>query len=375
MNRYRRLLGARKSSLVFLMPILFLLTACTGENPTPTSTDDSQPEKTYLFKYNSYISPSDYEWEPKNKSMEQLVKDIGEQTDGRVKIDLFYNNQLAGQTESLDALSRGTFAFQNISPGIWSDKIPESAFTSLPFWTMSEAHAYYILRETEVGELLKEALEEYGIKPLMFWPSGITGYMSAKKPIVSPDDLKGLILNNTSELTADYYKSFGAGLSNIPAVEYYEGLLRGTFDAVPFPFSGLESIKLHEVVNYITLPATANPTIAMVAMNKSVWEDLPTDLQETITKVVANLEDEAIQGSIQLSEKAMEYAEENDVEVVNMSEESYQQFLDGAKEKVWSKFAEKNDRTKKMVEVLTFETEKWLKDNPEEAEKFNAYFK
>lgn len=62
------------------------------------------------------------------------------------------------------------------------------------------------------------------------------------------------------------------------------------------------------------------------------------------------------------------------MEIVKMTKENYDKFTELNKEKVWTKFAEKNENTKRMVEVLEEETEKWKQDNPEAVEKFNEYF-
>src|SRR5690625_1075685 len=122
------------------MLFTLVLVACGG-NSNKSNNDNGQAEpaedtgQTFQLKFNSYISPSDFDWEPKMKSQEHFVQYIEEETDGRVEIELFHNNQLAGQVESLDALAKNTFSIQNISPSYWSSKVPEGDFFSLPFWT------------------------------------------------------------------------------------------------------------------------------------------------------------------------------------------------------------------------------------------------
>jgi hypothetical protein len=40
---------------------------------------------------------------------------------------------------------------------------------------------------------------------------------------------------------------------------------------------------------------------------------------------------------------------------------------------MWKNFAEMNDRTKKMLEILNAENEKWMNENPAAQEFFDQY--
>ena len=61
----------------------------------------------------------------------------------------------------------------------------------------------------------------------------------------------------------DYYKSMNAGVAIVPFVELYEGMLRGTVDAISAPFSALDTYQYHEVVDYLNVPGTINPMFGL----------------------------------------------------------------------------------------------------------------
>ena len=56
-----------------------------------------------------------------------------------------------------------------------------------------------------------------------------------------------------------------------------------------------------------------------------------------------------------------------------MKREDYDEFLKLGQEKVWDKFASRNERTKKMTEVLYAENKKWIEENPKAQEYFDEY--
>lgn len=342
---------------------------------TEKETSANDEEKTFKWKMNSSFPPTEdgMEWTARAITSEGFAEIIKEKTNGRIEIDIFYSNQLAGQTESLDALARGTFELQSGSPSAWLDKIPEGHFASLPYWTTGEDHALYMIRETEMGKLYEEALEEYGVKPLILWPASATGYMSTS-PITTSEDLNGLVINATSNLTNDYYKHLGAGIATLPFTEQFEGLMRGTIDAIQYPYYTLKTYKLDEVVDYITVPPTLSTAFAMLAISKEAWDELPSDLQEIVMETSLELEKQSAEASKKLSQIGFDMAEESGIEFVKMTEESYNKHLELSKEMIWSKFENINERTKKMTEIITEENEKWNEKHPEDWEKFKEYF-
>ncbi|MEK4425779.1 TRAP transporter substrate-binding protein [Solibacillus sp. FSL K6-1523] len=353
--------------LFFILSMVFLLSACSEDGKEASS--GTAKEETFTLKYNSAFLPSSEDWQAKSLATEKFAKLVEERSEGRIKIDIFYSNQLAGQAESLDALAKGTIDLQNITPVAWGDKIPEGSFTALPYWNINEEHSLYIMRETEIGEQYEEVTENYGVKILSYWPASATGYMS-NKPIRNVSDLKGMTMNMSSDLLAGFYKEAGIGIATIPYAEQYEGLLRGTLDGIQFPFSSLKDYKLAEVVDYITKPATISPALGIVAISQKTLNKLPEDLQKILIDTALEMENEGIAASKRLTEESILYAQENNVEIVNMTKEAYEEIQELHKKTTWANYATKNERTKKMVDLLDEETEKWKKENPEMVEEF-----
>lgn len=358
-----------KASILFVL--VLLLAACGGGDAKETTTSETSSEKTaeagdnektYTLKMNVAFPPPVLDWEPKQKSTEDFAKLVEEKTDGRVKIEIYFNNQLAGEKESLDALAKGTIDLQSTTPHTWADRVPESNFPTLAYWNMGPDHTKYMLTETELGELYEEALDEYGVKVLFYWGSDATGYMS-NKPIAKPEDLKGLILNQSGSLTANYYKAMGAATANVPVAELFEALHRGTLDAVIAHYNALESYNFHEVVKYVTVPGSVDVIFGLVAIGEDKWNEIPKDLQDAIMEASEETEVESFEAAKKLTDHAMAFAKENDIEVIEMSDEAIQEAQELSKEYIWDEFAKMNDRTKRMVEVINEENEKWIKEN------------
>ncbi|MEB1806978.1 MAG: TRAP transporter substrate-binding protein DctP [Bacillaceae bacterium] len=364
--------------VAFVLLITFITAACGGNNSTSaplnenneetnveaeTTTTDS--DEIFTLKMNSMYPPSVYDWEPKYFLQEKFAEEVESRTDGRVTIEIFYSNQLAGQAESLDALSRGTIDMQNGVAAVWADRIPEGLFQGLPYWNLDEDTGNYLLHETELRDLYSEALEEYGVKLIGNWATSLSGYMSTE-PMITAEDFRGKVVNSMSALTSEYFRTLGSGIATVPFVEQYEGLLRGTLDAIPFPFYSLDTYKLHEVVNYITVPPLY-VAYGEITASLTVWNKLPEDLQNTILEVAREMEELATEGSKRLTDFAFEVAEENGVELVKMSKEDYEEVKQVAIDTAWQSYAAINERTQRMVEILIEENEKFMQSEQGEA--------
>ncbi|MDE5414525.1 TRAP transporter substrate-binding protein [Alkalihalobacterium chitinilyticum] len=364
--------------VAFVLMITFITAACGGNNSTSAPLNENNEEtkaeaettttnsdEIFTLKMNSMYPPSVYDWEPKYFLQEKFAEEVELRTDGRVKIEIFYSNQLAGQAESLDALSRGTIDMQNGVAAVWADRIPEGLFQGLPYWNLDEDTGNYLLHETELRDLYSEALEEYGVKLIGNWATSLSGYMSTE-PMITAEDFRGKVVNSMSALTSEYFRTLGSGIATVPFVEQYEGLLRGTIDAIPFPFYSLDTYKLHEVVNYITVPPLY-VAYGEITASLTVWNKLPEDLQNTILEVAREMEELATEGSKRLTDFAFEVAEENGVELVKMSKEDYEEVKQVAIDTAWQSYAAINERTQRMVEILIEENEEFMQSEQGEA--------
>ncbi|MFC4024056.1 TRAP transporter substrate-binding protein [Oceanobacillus longus] len=354
--------------------ILCILVACSEEAPAEDSeASEGTENEVYKLTMNSQNAPA-VEGTPSHHGTVEFVERVEERTDGRVEIEVYFNNQLAGQSESLEALTRGTIDFQVISPVAWADRIPEGDWGNLPYAFQGEEYLHHLVHETKFGELYTEAFEDYGVKPLHFYHSSAAGYLTTK-PIAKPDDFSGVVLSAPSPNISDFYSSMGAGIASVSFADYYESLLRGTIDGVTFPYYSLETYNLSEVVDYITVPGEVDPALASVVVSSSTWDKLPSDIQEIILEVSMEIEQETMEISKEYTKSGVQFARDNGIEVIEMSKEDYNELREISRETYWSKFAEKNERTKEMVDILIDTIEDIEKSDLQPYEKYLENYK
>ena len=108
---------------------------------------------------------------------------------------------------------------------------------ALPYaWPTHEAA--YKAFDGKLGEFLFKLLNEKGIEGLAWWENGFRHITNNKKPIVKPEDLKGLKIRVTPDkMRLDTFKLLGAAPMAINFGELYSALQQGVVDGQENPYA------------------------------------------------------------------------------------------------------------------------------------------
>jgi len=100
--------------------------------------------------------------------------------------------------------------------------------------------------------------------------------IASKKPIRSPEDMKGMKVRVFSEGQAEAVKAFGGSPVNLAFADIYSAMQYGTIDAAILGFQGVSSQRVYEVAKHVLVPASFLGTTMMGwAANKPWFESLP----------------------------------------------------------------------------------------------------
>jgi TRAP-type C4-dicarboxylate transport system substrate-binding protein len=357
-------LNVRLKNLLTLLSFIIIgtiLVACgdsTSSTTEPKETEGNETEgneneemKTYTLRMTSaYPASEPGVADGKALSSSILAEEIEKRTNGRVKIEIFYSNQLVPQDQALDAVKNGTVELAQTT-GYWGDKLPTNDLFFLPYNFLGAEHFYHVMRNTEAGELFEKEFEEYGAKVLMYWSSGSQGIIS-KTPIESIDDMEGMTIRLASSLAEPWFNEIGAAPANVAATEQYQALSQGILDGTIYAFnSAFKSYKLHEVTNYVVTPGFYDPIGGVILIDLDTWNEFPKEIQDTITEVVSELE-ARIQDNLQKEfEEAMQTARDHGMTIHELSPEELKRFQEST-QVIYDEFAAQNENTKRVVEIL-----------------------
>jgi TRAP-type C4-dicarboxylate transport system substrate-binding protein len=118
------------------------------------------------------------------------------------------------------------------------------------------------------------------------WDNGFRQTTSLRKPIKTPDDLKGFKIRvPPSPLWTSLFKALGAAPTSIPWGETYSALQTRVADGLEAPLAGIYFSKMYEVQKYLSRTNHMWDGFWFLA-NKSNFEAMPNSTRDIIIKNV-----------------------------------------------------------------------------------------
>jgi TRAP-type transport system periplasmic protein len=211
--------------------------------------------------------------------IDTFAKEVEKRTNGRYKVQTFYNGALGGERESLEAVQLGTQELTLTSTGPVPNFVPETKILDVPFLFRDKAHARAVL-DGPIGQDLLNKFDAKGFKALVWAENGFRHMTNSKRDVKLPEDLKGLkmrTMENPVHIAA--YKGFGIITTPMAFPEVFTALQQGTVDGQENPLSVIISAKFDQVQKHLTLTGHVYSPCVIV-MNKAAFDKLaPADKQ------------------------------------------------------------------------------------------------
>ena len=150
-------------------------------------------------------------------------------------------------------------------------------------------------KNAEVGKFLSQMLAEKGVLVVTWiWQAG--GVASRTKPLVTPDDAKGMKVRGGSREMDMMFKDAGSSVLSLPSNEIYAAMQTGAMDAALTSSTSLISFRLEEVSKALTSGRGKSYWFMFepLMMSKQVFDKLPKAQQDAIMAVGAELEKFAV---------------------------------------------------------------------------------
>jgi len=223
------------------------------------------------------------------------AKMINEESDGRLKVEVYPGGQLYPDTKLISAVKTGACEMGRVYVFTLGTIIPEFEAFTIPGVNITRDKLTKIV-EGNIGKKLFNKIENKGLKPLLWLLWGLDGEtqcLLSTTPAHVPLDLQGKKIRTMSPQQAQYFQEYcGASSAYVPGAELYMALQRGTLNATIGALSHIVDRKLFEVSPYATMiPTSSYPEIFI--MNKEFYDKLPVDLQQVIKNVSDKIQKES----------------------------------------------------------------------------------
>src|ERR1700690_4169357 len=205
--------------------------AVMGSVGAPFVARAEQAEFTYKFANNLPDS------HPLNLRAKEMAAAIKTETNGRVDIQIFPNNQLGADTDVLSQLRSGGVEFFTMSGLILATLVPAASINGMGF-AFPDYPTVWKAMDGELGAYVRGQIAKANLVAMeKIWDNGFRQTTTSTRPIVTPADFKGLKIRvPVSPLWTSMFKAFDAAPASINFNEVYSSLKTKVVDVQENPF-------------------------------------------------------------------------------------------------------------------------------------------
>lgn len=226
-------------------------------------------------------------------------------TGGRVRVEVYPDNQLYQDREELAALKRGTV--QMLAPSL--SKLSELGggdfeVFDLPF-LVKDSQSFSRAVDGPWGKRLLAKLEPSGIKGLEFWDNGFKVF-TANRPLNSPEAMRGLRLRvQSSRVLKWQMEVLGATAFAMPLERVAQSLRSQELDGQENVPSNIFTQGLHELQKHMVVTNHGYLAYAVI-VNRQFWDGLPADIRTHLTSALREATDFANTAAKEENERALQ---------------------------------------------------------------------
>ena len=223
---------------------------------------------------------------PLNIRAQEAADRILKESNGRVEIKIFPNNQLGGDTDMLAQVRSGGIDFFTPSALVVATLVPVAAINAVGF-AFSDYGQVWKAMDGGLGAHVREALAKMRLHAFeKMWDNGFRQTTTSSKPIQSAADMNGIKIRvPVSPLSIAMFKGLGAAPASLQFSEVYSALQTKIVDAQENPLPIIQVAKLFEVQKYCSLTNHIWDGYWFIASGRT-WERLPADLKTLISAAI-----------------------------------------------------------------------------------------
>lgn len=284
-KRVRSIIGTLLTSLLTLLA----LAACATSQPAAPGGSAESPKpaapaaQTVTLRLGHAVEPA----MPLHTGAEKIAELVGKKTNGAVNVQVFPSAQLGSEKELVEGLQMGSIDMGVISSGGVAAFAPMQHITLAPYLFRDYDHFMRVYRGPIGDDMGKQLLDKTGIRALDFsWYYGVRHLTTAKTPVRTPADLKGLKIRTPNiAVMRDAIAAWGVSVTTMNPTELYTALQTGVVDGQENPPSSIAGWKLYEVQKYLMLTGHMMGNMA-VMVNDKTYQALSSDQQKALAEAV-----------------------------------------------------------------------------------------
>jgi TRAP-type transport system periplasmic protein len=248
---------------------------------------------------------------PETSHLHEFAKKFKEvvevETKSQVKVEIYPAAQLGSEGAMFEQAQLNTLQIAIGSSGMVSIE-PKLGVFELPYILRNREHMIKVL-DGPIGDELANLILPRGIRVLIYADHGFRVITNKVRPIVKPEDLKGLkIRTPPNKLRIKIFNTFGAAATPLPFTELFMAMQTGVVDGQENPLPYTYDMSFYEVQKYVSLSNHVYSPL-YVLINEKFFQSLPQNLRDSVKKAAQIARDHEREFVVQRNKTAVSLLE------------------------------------------------------------------
>ena len=282
-----------------------------------------------------------------------FAAEVTKRSGGELAAEIYPNSSLIKTNAQFSAMRKGALDISLYPLPYAGGELPETNIGLMP-GLVSTYDQGMNWKKNPVGKALADFLADKGIILLTWvWQAG--GVASRSRPVVAPEDSKGLKVRGGSREMDMVLQTAGAAVLSVPSNELYSAMQTGACDAGITSSTSLISFRLEEIAKSLTSGAGASYWFMLepLLMSKSIFEGLPKNQQDIILAVGTELEAFGKKGAQDDDAEVAKIYEKAGAKVSALDAATVGKWRDIARDTAWKDYGAKTANAANLLKLAS----------------------
>jgi tripartite ATP-independent transporter DctP family solute receptor len=240
--------------------------------------------QTKVIKY-AHFQPAKLD-QPKHAAALAFKNYVEANSKGSLKVEVYPAGQLGNDSATMEGLKMGTIEMAVVHDGPISAVYKPFMVYAIPYLFDDEVMAWTVVDGPFGKEMAEDMTKKTGIRLFALADNGIRHFTNNKRPIKSPEDMKGLKMRvMTGPIWTKLVEPLGASPSPVPWTELPAALQQGVVDGQENGVTNILAASLYQNQKYITLDGHVYSWHAYM-MNDRFYNSLTPEQQKIVLRGV-----------------------------------------------------------------------------------------
>ncbi len=280
-----------------------------------------------------------------------FAAEVTKRSGGEIKADVYPNSSLIKVNAQFSAMRKGALDISLFPLPYAGGELPETNIGLMP-GLVSNYDQGLAWKTKPVGKALTDFLADKGIMILTWvWQAG--GVASRSRPLIAPEDAKGLKVRGGSREMDMMLQTAGAAVLSLPSNEIYAAMQTGACDAGITSSTSLISFRLEEVSKNLTTGRGQSYWYMLepLLMSKTIFDGLPKTQQDIILAVGADLEAFGKSGAQADDVAVAQVYEKAGAKIADLDAAVVGKWRDIARDTAWKDYAAKTATSANLLKL------------------------